>query len=293
VKQLYAVCVAAGVLTGGCGHSARPVGGPVAIDNEGARLAGTISLPGGARAPLSAAVLVHGSGRTTRDDQRFMRDRLLAMGIAVLAYDKRGVGESTGEYDNVGVRTSPERMPLLGRDALAALRVLERRPGFDPRRLGFVGVSQAGWIIPYAIASARSGEVRFAVIQSGPAGSVGQEYAYSEATGDGFRPHEALTVPQIDARVDAYPGPQGFDNMPSLRRDRTPILWLLGDADESIPVRHTRRNLEALVRDGVPITIRTYPDANHALIAPSGQAPFWRDVRDWLQAQGIVARPRN
>ena len=280
--------MALGVLATVCGGSPRPTGGSVVIENAGARLAGTISLPEGARPPLPAVVLVHGSGRTTRDDQRFLRDRLLSMGVAVLAYDKRGVGESTGEYDNVGVRTSPERMPLLGRDALAALRVLEGRPGFDSRRLGFVGVSQAGWIIPFASAAARPGEVRFAVIQSGPAGSVGQEYAYSEATGDGIRPHENLTLAQIDARVDAYSGPPGFDNMPSLRLDRTPLLWLLGEADESIPIRHTRRNLEALARDGVPITLRTYPGANHALMTPAGPAHYWDDVREWLQTQAIV-----
>ena len=288
MKQLLSVSIAAGLLTPACGGAARPIGGPVVITNEGARLAGTLSLPESAHAPLPAVVLVHGSGRTTRDEQRFMRDRLLAMGVAVLAYDKRGVGESTGEYDNVGVRTSPERMPLLGRDALAALRVLEGRPGFDSRRLGFVGVSQAGWIIPFALASAKPGEVRFAVIQSGPAGSVGQEDAYSEATGDGFRPHDTLTVAQIDARVDAYSGPPGFDNMPSLQGDRTPILWLLGEADESIPVRHTRRNLEALARSGVPISVRTYPDANHALMTPAGPTGYWDDVREWLKAQGIV-----
>ena len=272
-----------------CAGADRPLGGSVAIENEGARLAGTIYLPQDARPPFAAAVLVHGSGRTTREDMRGMSDRLLAMGIAVLAYDKRGVGESTGEYDNVGVRTSPERMPLLGRDALAALRTLEGRPGFDATRLGFVGVSQAGWIIPSAIAGARSGEVRFAVIQSGPAGTVGQDYASSEATGDGIRPHEALTASEIDARVDAYSGPPGFDNLPSLRVDRTPILWLLGEADESIPIRHTARNLHQLARDGVPITIRTYPGADHALFVASRRAEFWSDVRTWLQEQGVLA----
>lgn len=271
-----------------CRGQAQAVAGPITIENEGARLAGTIYLPEQARPPLAAAVLVHGSGRTTREDMRFMRDQLLAMGIAVLAYDKRGVGESTGEYDNVGVRTSPDRMPLLGRDALAALRVLERRPGFDRGRLGFVGLSQAGWIIPSAMAGARDGEVRWAVIKSGPAGSVGQEDAYSEATGDGFRPHEDLTTAQIDARVEAYDGPPGFDNLPSLRAIQSPMLWLLGEADESIPVRHTLRNLQALVRAGAPITIRTYPGADHALFTRSGPVPFWTDVREWLRAQRVI-----
>jgi uncharacterized protein len=269
-------------------HQQTPADGPVTVINEGASLAGTVYYPKPGKPPYPAAVLVHGSGRTTRNDMRFLRDMLLDMGVAVLAYDKRGVGESTGEYDDVGVRTSPVRMPLLGRDALAMLRALKGRGGIDPSRLGFVGVSQAGWIIPSALADAKPGEVRFAVIESGPAGSVGQEWAYSEATGDGFRPHEDLTPAQIDARVDAYTGPRGFDNLPCLHGDRAPILWLLGTDDESIPIRHSIRNLRTLAAAGLPITLRTYEGANHALFGPSGRVPFWVDIRSWLRDERVL-----
>jgi len=84
------------------------------IANEGANLAATISYPPG-KGRFPGVVLVHGSGRMTRSQLDRLKDQLVAGGLAVLAYDKRGVGESTGEYDNVGVRTSPERMPLLVR----------------------------------------------------------------------------------------------------------------------------------------------------------------------------------
>jgi hypothetical protein len=206
----------------------------------------------------------------------------------VLAYDKRGVGESTGDYDNVGVKTSPERMPLLGRDALACLRALRADARVDASRLGFFGNSQAGWIIPAAIAAANPSEVRFAVVLSGPATSVGLEHAYSEATGDGIRPHESLSSQEIDARVDAYGGPQGFDHVPILRGLKTSTLWLVGEEDESIPVRHTLRNLRAAIAAGAPITLRTYPGANHALVGSSGPVPYWTDVIDWLRAERIL-----
>jgi dienelactone hydrolase len=277
----------------------RPSAGPMAVETEGATLAGTLSVPTAGTPPFPAVVLVHGSGRTTRADQRYQRDAWLGMGFAVLAYDKRGAGESTGDYDNVGVRTSPLRMPLLGRDAMAMLRALRHRSGIDEGRVGFYGISQAGWIIPSALGDAEPGEVAFAVINSGPAGSVGQEDAYSEATGDGFRPRESLTIPEIDARVDAYAGPAGFDNLPALRRLRVPTLWLLGEDDESIPVRHAIRSLHHLIDDGAPITLRTYPGARHGLFGPTGPAPFWRDTRAWLVQQRLCApgagcgRPRR
>jgi dienelactone hydrolase len=259
-----------------------------AIENEGAKLAATIAYPAG-RGRFPGVVIVHGSGKLTRDVFVRDRDRLVAAGFAVLTYDKRGVGESTGEYDNVGVRTSPERMPLLGRDALACLRALGADRRVDPARLGFMGASQAGWIIPAAISAANPGEVRFAIILSGPATNVGLEYAYSEATGDGIRAHEALTREQIDARVDAYKGPPGFDHVPILALLKTPTLWLLGEEDESIPIRHTERNLRAAIASGAPITMRMYRGANHGLFAPSGPVAYWSDVLDWLRAQHILS----
>lgn len=257
------------------------------IANEGANLAATISYPPGTdRFP--GVVLVHGSGRMTRDQLRRQQDHLVSKGIAVLSYDKRGVGESTGHYDNVGVRTSPERMPLLGRDALACLRTLRGDPRVDPARVGFLGSSQAGWIIPAALAAAAPGDARFAVVLSGPATSVGLEYAYSEATGDGIRPHDALSPEAIDVRVDAYAGPPGFDHVPILRALKTPTLWLVGEDDESIPVRHTLRNLRAAIGAGAAITLRTYPGANHALAAAGGPVPYWTDVIDWLRKERIL-----
>lgn len=259
----------------------------ITIPTEGANLAATVSYPPG-RGPFPAVVLVHGSGRMTRDQLRRERDHLVSKGLVVLVYDKRGVGESTGDYDNVGVRTSPERMPLLGRDALACLRALRAQARVDASRLGFFGASQAGWVIPAAIAAADAGEVRFAVIVSGPATSVGLEDAYSQATGDGIRAHESLTPAQIDARVDAYRGPQGFDHVSILRGLKTRTLWLVGEEDESIPVRHTERNLRGAIAAGAPITLRMYPGANHGLSAPSGPVPYWTDVVNWLRGERIL-----
>ena len=75
---------------------------------RGANLAAIPYPPGTDRFP--GVVLVHGSGRMTRDQLRQQQAHLVSKGIAVLSYDKRGVGESTGHYDNVGVRTSPIRV---------------------------------------------------------------------------------------------------------------------------------------------------------------------------------------
>ena len=72
----------------------------VHFTNGDVSLAGRLVKPNGA-GPWPAIVWTHGSGRQTRDAD-FYRDRayLLAQrGVASLIYDKRGVGESTGDPD--------------------------------------------------------------------------------------------------------------------------------------------------------------------------------------------------
>src|SRR4051794_33792490 len=63
--------------------------------NRDVRLAGTLVLPA-APGPHAAVVLLHGSGPQKRD--LFMARWFAEQGIAALAYDKRGVGESAGDF---------------------------------------------------------------------------------------------------------------------------------------------------------------------------------------------------
>ena len=106
-------------------------------------LAGTLFLSahveGGAR--TSCVVLIHGSGAQTRVCVRVHAEYLARHGIASLAYDKRGAGESS---------PGPDDFRLLGRDALAGLRAVAQHPRIDRRRIGLCGSSQGGWIAPMA-----------------------------------------------------------------------------------------------------------------------------------------------
>jgi len=70
---------------------------------DGVKLGATLSVPKGVKRP-PAVVLVHGSGPSTRDADiaghqhfRVLADYLARHGIAVLRYDKRGNGRSSGD----------------------------------------------------------------------------------------------------------------------------------------------------------------------------------------------------
>jgi pimeloyl-ACP methyl ester carboxylesterase len=107
-------------------------------------LAATFTRPAGCtRCP--AAVLVHGSGPSRRAGLAAYARDLVSHGVAVLLYDKRGSGASTGDW-------TASSLDDLAEDVIHAMKALAARPGVDADRIGLWGVSQAGWVIPRAVA---------------------------------------------------------------------------------------------------------------------------------------------
>jgi dienelactone hydrolase len=256
------------------------------LESRGARLAATVWLPETGRAPYPGAVLVHGSGRLTATDLLQSAGRRLAsMGFAVLAYDKRGVGGSTGEYASIGPANSERMFDLLAADALAGIAALRARRDVDPDRVGFVGFSQAGWITP--LAASRSRDVAFVVIISGPAVSVGEEIAYSKLAGEDPGSEQGVADAEIERRMRAFKGPHGYDPRPVLQALSTPSFWILGEKDRSIPLATTVSVLEDLARtQDKPISLHVIPGVNHGLRDPAtGRQPdFWRPMEAWFRA---------
>jgi pimeloyl-ACP methyl ester carboxylesterase len=122
-------------------------------------LAGSLFLPEGP-GPFPAAVFLHGSGDAPRlgiGDRARVR-AYLRVGVAVLVYDKRGIGGSTGDYRRVGMRE-------LAADGLAALDWLGSRPEVRRDARGFDGRSQGCWLAE--MAAAKSRDVAFVVAQVG------------------------------------------------------------------------------------------------------------------------------
>jgi len=111
-------------------------------------------------------VLVSGSGPQDRDETVFehkpflvIADALTRRGIAVLRFDDRGVGGSSGSREEA---TSDDYTD----DALAAVAFLKGRPDIDGARIGLVGHSEGGLIAP--LAASRSRDVAFIVMLGGP-----------------------------------------------------------------------------------------------------------------------------
>ena len=135
-------------------------------EKEGNTLTGTLTIPAG-EGPFPALVLVSGSGQQNRDEELMnhrpfwvIADYCARHGVAVLRYDDRGVGGSTGEVENA---TSLD----FSYDAEAAFDFLRNRKEINASRIGILGHSEGG-IINFMVAERRP-EVAFLVSLAGPA----------------------------------------------------------------------------------------------------------------------------
>jgi dipeptidyl aminopeptidase/acylaminoacyl peptidase len=224
----------------------------------------------------------------TRQMARYVVGPMNAMGVAVLAYDKRGVGDSTGNYFSVGTANSVEGLGRLADDASRAAKVLASHKGVDPTRVGLMGQSQAGWIIP--IAALHDPGLSFSIIVSGPAVSVGYEILHGRLTNE-LNPSAATVSAEEAARqLKAFTGPHGYDPIPTLNALKTPTLWLMGDRDINLPLKETVEALQKLPQtsNGV-LTLIRYPEGDHGLFRPDHtREPYFEDIRAWLQKRGIL-----
>lgn len=128
-------------------------------------LAGTLTLPRSGK-PSPAVLLIAGSGPIDRNETVFghkpflvLADHLTKQGFAVLRVDKRGIGQSTGNYD---VSTTED----FAADVLAGVEYLKTRKEVDAEQIGLIGHSEGGLIAP--MVAVKSNDVAFIVLMAGP-----------------------------------------------------------------------------------------------------------------------------
>ena len=123
-------------------------------------LRGTLYTP--ANAPVRSAVVVaHGASSALRDRALYahLREMLPPLGMAVLLYDRRGSGASTGVL-------AESDYGVLADDALAGRRAVADHLGLAEERVGFWGLSQGGWIA--MLAGSRDPRTGFVISVSAP-----------------------------------------------------------------------------------------------------------------------------
>lgn len=277
----------------------------VSIRSGNTTLAATLVMPA-MKGKHPAVVFAPGSSALSRDESSPFREfqPLVGNGIAILIYDKRGTGESGGDWQQ-------ESFEDLAGDVLAGVTYLKNRQEIDRKKIGVWGFSQGGWIAP--LAASRSKDIAFVIMASG--GGVTNEEAeineqvarmraqklsdeeIKEAVAFMRLQFEAAYSPEGWQRFQAaIPAAQNkpwvnrtwaripkddwwwrwwgmngrYDPAPVLRKIKVPVLVLFGAADQLTPpgaINEIAARAETALKQGgnKDVIVKIFPDANHDL----------------------------
>jgi pimeloyl-ACP methyl ester carboxylesterase len=272
-------------------------------------LAGTLTLPSGP-GPFPAAILLSGTGPHDRDESLVghrpflvLADHLTRKGIAVLRFDKRGVGKSTGDYANA-------TMEDFTGDAEAALLYLKTRKEIDATKTGLIGHSEGGLIAP--MVATHSQTVTWIVLLAAPGlkgedvlllqselilraagvndGEVARTLAFNKQTYAFVRQEKdpvvleaklndlvqststgaALPPAAVQAQVRLLVSPWfryyiDYDPLPVLQKTMCSVLALNGERDLQVSSKENLAKIQKALQDGGNIDFQTteLPGLNH------------------------------
>ena len=252
-------------------------------------LAGTVYRPA-REGPHPGVVVIHGSGSASRTqwEYRGLGPMFARMGLAALVYDKRAQDAT---------------FATLAEDAAAAHACLAHLSGIDPRRVGFFGSSQGGWLAPLAATHVK--DAAFLVLEKGAAVTVAEQELHRVAytmRAEGIDEEEvAEAVAYTQAMLDAAAGSgsweavarraaelrdrkwagdlqlvtsaedldgwrrQAYDPAPVLRRTRVPVLALFGEKDTLVPPAENVDKMRAYLAEAGnrDVTLVTLPGEGH------------------------------
>lgn len=235
------------------------------------QLAGILFVPEG-EGPFPAVVFVHGSGPGSRENRwnLTIAQHLVENGVLVLIPDKRGSGDSEGDWESASFAD-------LGTDVVTAVNYLNGRSDLPISHVGIIGNSQGGHITP--LIASQSDAVEFVINLSGTAVSIREQLIYEETHNlrkMGFLPgiSDLLAYPAAwsirEVRQKTLWDAIGdFDPLPYWQEIKVPALVLYGAEDTNIPAVKSEAMLQNLGNDNISVFL--FEESGHGLETPIGK----------------------
>lgn len=297
----------------------------IVFPGAGVQLSGSVTCPDAATA-CPGVVLLGGSGPSDRHNDGFfdaLRTHLASAGVAVLAYDKRGAGQSAGAWATATVDD-------LAHDAAAAVAALQAHPRVAAGAVGVLGHSEGGWVALRLCA--RMGTPRHLIVNSCPAVSFAESEASALTTAGADPGAAAALLQQLTAAARNGCGYQqgqqiiaayqhepwypllsaggftldsttwaqltawgDYDPFDDLIQLKTPTLAIFGENDPLVPVRTSvERYQDTAARAARSQQTLVFPGAGHRLQVSTGLAPgYLTRLSTWCQEQGTAAAPKQ
>ncbi|MGE0597183.1 MAG: alpha/beta hydrolase family protein [Hyphomonadaceae bacterium] len=201
-------------------------------------------------------------------------------GIATLAYDKRGTGQSGGEFTNGDFQG-------MGADAAALVRHAQALPQVED--VGLWALSQSAWPVPYTLR--HSSNVRFAILVSPPGVNPHEQvsfFLYRQALTWGLSPEEAAEADRMHREVSLYyagrNSHQRAQEAVNAFRDRR---WFRGVVTHPYWDEMTPEGV-ILTPDQLAAAIRERPRAFELVRTESSFADYTRDYRQLRRLPTLI-----
>jgi dienelactone hydrolase len=221
----------------------------------------TLGFPEQVRDRYPAIIVVHALGGYRDANEGFVAAELRKAGFATLTYDSFAARGTTG----AALQGSSGYLPPGVADAYAALRLLSGEPRIDPDRIAIIGFSYGA-----EVAHLTAFETLRSALNPGPGRFAAHVAFYPGGTFGAI------------AEANAYTG--------------SPVLMLLGEKDDNLPVAKIENYLAYARAAGTPAPIETliYPGAYHAWTVPDQPtARFYPDFVSTKKCPLILLGPKR
>lgn len=294
----------------------------VSFGDSDAIISGTIYYPI-KEGNYPAIIVMPGGGSNVtnlRDVPVYLGKRAAACGIVTLVYDKRGTGDSKGNYNEADFND------FLA-DASAGVELIKNLPEVNSRKIGAVGFSQGARLI--ANLAVRNKDISFIAGVSGPIYPVGltRYYAFKNSISRTQTPDSTLAqilpiweehfkaleakdetrslqldqviekasvrlnrnlLPPLYRDIERMPiyNSMGIDLLTELEELNVPWFSLYGEDDRIVPVQESIKNIRAIMElsGNDDFIIEVIPNSSHSLYIEeeSKNYPFEAEIIKWV-----------
>jgi len=276
------------------------------VDANGTNLEAELFIPNGGSDQKPAVVFSPGSGDALYQNysygllETYVLDVFLSHDFAVLLVNKRGMGQSEGNYVKNSIDGRAE-------DIYAAVKSIKDHLKIDAENIGLVGHSQGGWVVTQTAAD--HPDIAFFVSLAGPTTTMlenASDNSYHQGRCQGLQGKDldeyiAKRLKMVDLSISIGEltdfGFFGFDarNMAYDPREpiqtvRNPGLFVYAENDDQVTPSINTDRMNEIFNNAVPeyLNIVVIDGASHAFRLVNDPCASWVNVEEQAQSEQLT-----
>jgi len=276
------------------------------VNSDGIMLEADLFIPNGGSEKKPAVVFTPGSGDSDYHNysygllETYVLDVFLSQDMAVLLVNKRGMGQSEGNYVKNSIQGRAE-------DVWAAVQSIQTHPQIDADNIGLIGHSQGGWVVTQVAAD--HPEITFFISLAGPTMTMRENaadnfYHFGKCQGLEGEELEAFIekrLKKIDTSIAigkatdfGFPGfdarNMSYDPRDALKTVQSPGLFVYGEHDDQVTPAPNLERMNEIFENDVPDNLSSVVivGATHAFRLVTDPCESWVNIEQQEQSAEMI-----